>query len=91
MQFEPKDVCCICLDKLSSGVTMELQCHHCVHTACGIDWLSKKRSCPLCRGVVAVRDPEVKIVEKRVPVYRERIVGPRGNTYATMNIKYRYK
>ena len=69
--MDESDDCCICYEPLKDGVTMELECHHRVHTPCGIMWLKQKQSCPLCRGVQVEREPVVK--EKIKIVYKDRI------------------
>jgi hypothetical protein len=41
--------CSICLDAIGNSYT-QLSCSHQFHLKCIVNWLSKKDSCPCCRG-----------------------------------------
>ena len=42
--------CTICLENFNENeILYELKCKHYYHKTCIDDWLSKKRTCPLCR------------------------------------------
>ena len=44
------DNCAICLELLSSKQTHELDCGHCFHTGCQVEWFrSGQSTCPTCR------------------------------------------
>lgn len=45
------DTCSICLENLDSKQTYTLQCGHCFHTECQIQWFRNGHStCPTCRS-----------------------------------------
>ena len=46
---DEEDDCCICLEAMNSKPKMEMECNHIVHTACGISWLKREKTCPICR------------------------------------------
>lgn len=42
--------CCVCLEDLTTGPTVALSCAHYFHERCILDWLKRKRWCPVCRS-----------------------------------------
>ncbi|CAH8304879.1 unnamed protein product [Eruca vesicaria subsp. sativa] len=49
--------CSICLDNLSGssskrGAATRMNCSHVFHDLCILEWLQRKRTCPLCRTVL---------------------------------------
>lgn len=51
--MEDETKCCICLELLNSSAVMELPgCIHKVHTICGMKWINRSNTCPMCRHQV---------------------------------------
>lgn len=51
--------CQICLEKYEMGhQVMRLPCLHSFHWHCAMEWLSRSRKCPICKGDVAETLPE---------------------------------
>ncbi|KAF7494619.1 Putative E3 ubiquitin-protein ligase [Sarcoptes scabiei] len=49
------DVCCICLERFNSSITVRrLPCLHLFHCKCIDKWLNKNRKCPICRIMVTI-------------------------------------
>jgi hypothetical protein len=46
-----EEPCSICMEPIIKA-GMELECGHRFHSKCGVEWLKKHNSCPLCRGKV---------------------------------------
>lgn len=43
--------CCVCLELLTAkSSVVALQCSHRFHECCILDWLQRKRHCPICRS-----------------------------------------
>lgn len=62
--------CPICMEAITKA-DMNLECGHRFHSKCGVEWLKKNNSCPLCRGKVC----DEKVQEVPPPV--EEILVPR--------------
>lgn len=45
------EACPICMEPITKA-GMDLECGHRYHSKCGIEWLRKNNSCPLCRAKV---------------------------------------
>ena len=43
-----EEICCICLDNLSSS-QIYLLCHHTFHDGCLMAWVNGRDTCPICR------------------------------------------
>jgi hypothetical protein len=49
--------CCICLDtKKTSTFSVSSKCKHWYHKDCITEWIKIKAKCPLCNGVLSVKD-----------------------------------
>ena len=58
---EDDEECIICMEEMGESI-MTLDCRHSMHTKCGIVWIAKHNSCPMCRS-----EPlEGPVVEERV-------------------------
>lgn len=55
MEQEVHD-CCVCFDMVTKKRLKLLPCGHVLHKLCALRWLSRNRSCPICRCAVP-RDP----------------------------------
>jgi len=54
--------CGICCDRLIDGVALiRLPCGHIYHIQCGVNWLSRKCTCPECRYEVETNDPKYEL------------------------------
>mmetsp|Transcript_23249 Transcript_23249/g.51013 ORF Transcript_23249/g.51013 Transcript_23249/m.51013 type:complete len:227 (-) Transcript_23249:475-1155(-) len=57
-------MCVICQQNFRLGESYRaLPCEHCYHPACIDPWLSKSRSCPLCKGDVLLTKPTQAVTE----------------------------
>ena len=67
------DLCCaqpscpLCMEeyKVDEGDLTQLPCSHVYHTACVMQWLDMKNSCPICREVISRDIPTVIEMETR--------------------------
>eukprot|EP00962_Isochrysis_galbana_P015635 scaffold4496_cov128-Isochrysis_galbana.AAC.6 len=42
--------CCVCLEEVCQGSCVRtLPCFHTFHSDCAVEWLKKKKTCPLCQ------------------------------------------
>lgn len=57
------DDCIICLQELSNKIVLRLDCKHCFHKKCIIEWLEICATCPFCRNRVNY--------EFRIPLLRQ--------------------
>ena len=55
------DKCPICLEPMYRDI-YKFDCQHAFHTKCGLQWLSRNRSCPLCRVPVSEREVLTAVV-----------------------------
>lgn len=47
--------CCICIDELEvKQVATKLKCGHIFHHTCIKQWLTRAKTCPLCKAVIAL-------------------------------------
>ena len=45
--------CCVCLEDVQKGEQVRtLPCLHTFHDACAVEWLRKKKTCPLCQFAI---------------------------------------
>ena len=68
--------CCVCLDTLSLGNpnTTFTSCGHAYHLSCLLSSLSKKNSCPMCRGELEETRPKPIASNVLRPVNAEQII-----------------
>ena len=67
-------VCAICLheifeENMNIKKLAETNCGHVYHEECMKKWLTRKRTCPECRGVIG-EVAETKVMEARVMVVK---------------------
>jgi hypothetical protein len=53
VEEDDDDSCTICLDSTLKTSCKQLECNHKFHASCILDWLSKSKTCPMCRKVVS--------------------------------------
>ncbi len=53
--------CSICLDPISEGSRVFLQCSHTFHGQCVVNWFKEKTDCPICR------DEHCRVEQKKNP------------------------
>ena len=64
-----EEVCNICLEMYKEGqISIKLDCGHCFHEKCIIQWLKMRNTCPVCRHELESNDPNY---EKRKHSHRE--------------------
>ena len=64
-----EETCNVCLDSYVEGQTsIKLDCGHCFHDKCIIQWLKMRNTCPVCRHELESNDPNY---EKRKHSHRE--------------------
>ena len=79
MICEDADRCSICLDRIDTGPNHVLDCGHCYHTKCAIDWFRLgNKSCPLCRKEDISNDATVVTFDEAV----KRLLRKAGNKSA---------
>ncbi|OMP03224.1 Zinc finger, RING-type [Corchorus capsularis] len=61
---EEEDRCAICLELFKNRFRQTLSCSHQFHTACLVQWLSRKDNCPVCRRPVPQHDKLAKSMWK---------------------------
>ena len=64
-----EQVCNVCLDIYKEGqISIKLDCGHCFHEKCIVQWLTMRNTCPVCRHELESNDPNY---EKRKHSHRE--------------------
>ena len=64
-----EEVCNVCLEMYKEGqISIKLDCGHCFHEACIVQWLKMRNTCPVCRHELESNDPNY---EKRKHSHRE--------------------
>jgi len=64
-----EEVCNVCLEMYKEGqISIKLECEHCFHEKCIIQWLKMRNTCPVCRHELESNDPNY---EKRKHSHRE--------------------
>jgi len=63
--FEALDCCPVCFDliHLDHENVKKTQCEHTFHESCLNEWLTNKRTCPVCRAIIVVVDEGLGLVE----------------------------
>ena len=64
-----EQVCNVCLEIYKEGqISIKLDCGHCFHEKCIVQWLTMRNTCPVCRHELESNDPNY---EKRKHSHRE--------------------
>lgn len=51
--------CCVCLVSVPLRRAKTFPCGHCLHKGCAVRWLSRSRTCPLCRTAVPLKPSQI--------------------------------
>lgn len=64
-----EEICNVCLEEYKIGqISNKLDCGHCFHDKCILQWLKMRNTCPVCRTELESNDPNY---EKRKHSHRE--------------------
>ena len=78
-----EETCNVCLEGYLEGqLSIKLDCGHCFHDKCIIQWLKMRNTCPVCRHELESNDPNY---EKRKHLHRETIRNLHNNNSGNNN------